>query len=181
VLELNGMKDNIQDYTSDTDDNVKRWYMSNVNTSWKRSQVVAATGIVGAGIDFLEKHFDVTFAIIGQSSTAEVQFQLLHRVRHRKENVLYLWIDKPGKGKKDIPSKKQIRKELDKKHEDGKKMSPSLLLMPPWLKNLYVCKLQEMHRSTRKLGGEVNRLLAKEHYVTKDIPIVKTDDMQVIK
>jgi len=30
-----------------------------------RSQVVAATGTVGEKIDFLEKHFDVTFAIIG--------------------------------------------------------------------------------------------------------------------
>jgi len=33
----------ILDYTSDTDDNVKRWDMSNINTSWKRYQVVAAT------------------------------------------------------------------------------------------------------------------------------------------
>jgi len=56
-------------------------------------------------------------------------------------------------------------------------MSPSLLSMPPWLKNLYICKLQEI----KKLGGEVDRLLAKEHYVTKDMPIVKTNDMQVIK
>jgi len=31
VFELNGMKDNIQDYTSDTDDNVKRWDASNAN------------------------------------------------------------------------------------------------------------------------------------------------------
>jgi len=38
--------------------------MSNVNTSWKRSQVVAATGTVGVGIDFLEKHFDVTFFLL---------------------------------------------------------------------------------------------------------------------
>jgi len=29
--------------------------------------VVAATGMVGAGIDFLEKHFDIVFAIIGRS------------------------------------------------------------------------------------------------------------------
>jgi len=79
-------------------------------------------------------------------------------------------------GKKGIPSKKQIRKELDKKHEDGKKMFPSLLSMPLWLKNLYICKLQEIHRLKRKLGGEVNWLLTKEHYVTKDIPIVKTDE-----
>jgi len=40
----NWMKDKIQDYTSDTDDNVKRWDMSNINTSWKNYQVVAATG-----------------------------------------------------------------------------------------------------------------------------------------
>jgi len=53
MFKLNGMKDNIQDYTCDTNDNVKRWDMSNVNTSWKRSQVVAATGTVGVGIDFL--------------------------------------------------------------------------------------------------------------------------------
>jgi len=65
-------------------------------------------------------------------------------------------------------------------HEDGKKMSPLLLSMPPWLKDLYVSELQEIHRSTRKLEKEVNRLLAKEHYVTEEIPI-KTDNMQVIK
>jgi len=119
--------DKIKDYTSDTDDNVKRWDMSNVNTSWKRSQVVAATGTVGAGIDFLEKHFDIVFA---------------------------------------------------KNHEDGKKMSPLLLLMSSWLKNLYICKLQEIHRSKRKLNNEVDKLLAKEHYVTKDIGIIKTDNME---
>jgi len=90
------MKDNIQDYISNTNDNIKRENMSNVNKSWKKVQVVAATGAVGAGIDFSEKHFDVTFAIIGHSSTGEVQFQLLHRVRHTKENMLYLWIDKPS-------------------------------------------------------------------------------------
>jgi len=50
---------------------------------------------------------------------------------------------------------------------DGKKISPSLLSMPPWLKNLYICELQEMHRLRRKLNDEVNRLLAKENYVTK--------------
>jgi len=148
AFQMNDMGDKIQDYTSDTDDNVKRWYMSNVSTSWKRYQVVAATGTVGAGINFLEKHFDIV-AIIGHSSTAEAQFQLLHRVRHTKENKLYLWIDRPGEGKNFFPSKKQIRKELDKKHEDGKKMSPSLLSMPLWLKNLYICELQEMHRSKR--------------------------------
>jgi len=74
AFKINGMRDKIQDYTSDTDDNVKRWDMSNINTSWKRYQVVAATGMVGAGIDFLEKHFDIVFAIIGCSSTAEMQF-----------------------------------------------------------------------------------------------------------
>jgi len=120
--------------------------MSNINKFWKKVQVVAATGTVGAGIDFSEKHFNVTFAIVGCSSTVEVPFQLLNRVRHMKENMLYLWINKTCEGKKGIPSKKQIRKELDKKHEDGKKMSPSLLLMPPWLKDLYVSKLQEIHR-----------------------------------
>jgi len=113
--------------------------------------------------------------------TVEVQFQLLHRVRHTKENKLYLWIDRPGEGKKGIPSKKQIRKELDKNHEDGKKMSPSLLSMPPWLKNLYICELQEMHRSKRKLNDEDDRLLAKEHYVTKDIGIIKNDNMEEFK
>jgi len=180
AFELNGMKDNIQDYTSDNNDNIKRENMSNVNKSWKKV-LVAETGTVGVGIDFSEKHFDVTFAIVGHSSTVEVQFQLLHRVRHVKENMLYLWIDKPSEGKKGIPSKKQIRKELDKKHEDGKKMSPSLLSMPSWLKDPYVSKLQEIHRSKRKLEKEVNRLLVKEHYVTEEIPIVKTNDMQVIK
>jgi len=57
AFQMNGMGDKIQDYTSDTDDNIKRWDMSNFNTSWKRYQVVAATGMVGAGIDFSEKHF----------------------------------------------------------------------------------------------------------------------------
>jgi len=66
------------------------------------------TGTVGAGIDFSEKHFDVTFAIIGCSSTIECQFQLIHRVRHTNKNLLYLWIDKPGKGGKGILTKKQI-------------------------------------------------------------------------
>jgi len=44
-----------------------------------------------------------------------------------------------------------------------KKTSPCLLLMPLWLKNLYICELQEIHRSKRKLNNEVDRLLAKEH------------------
>jgi len=171
----------IKYWISDTDDNVKRCDMSNFNTSWKRYQVVAATGMVGAGIDFLEKHFDIVFAIIGCLSIAEVQFQLLHRVRHTKENKLYLWNDRPGEGKKGIPSKKQIRKELDKKHEDGKKMSPSLLSMPPWLKNLYICELQEMQRLKIKLNNEVDRLLAREHYETKDIGIIKNNNMEEFK
>jgi len=34
--------------------------MKNVKTAWKKFQVVAVTGMVGAGIDFSEKHFDVT-------------------------------------------------------------------------------------------------------------------------
>jgi len=105
--------------------------MKNVKTVWKKFQVVAVTGTVGAGIDFSEKHFDVTFAIIGCSSTVECQFQLIHRVRHTNKNLLYLLIDKPGKGGKGILTKKQICKELDRKHRDGQKMSPALLSMPP--------------------------------------------------
>jgi len=108
---------------------------------------VAVTGTVGAGIDFSEKHFDVTFSIIGCSSSVECQFQLIHRVIHTNNNLLYLWIDKLGK--QGIPTKKQIYKELDRKHRDGQKMSAALLSMPLWLKDLYVSELQNIYRTTR--------------------------------
>jgi hypothetical protein len=139
AMELNGMGDKIQDYTADTDEKTKREDMKNVKTAWKKFQVVAVTGTVGAGIDFSEKHFDVTFAIIGCLSTLECQFQLIHRVRHTNKNLLYLWIEKPGKGGKGIPTKKQIHKELDRKHRDGQKMSPALLSMPPSVAERFVC------------------------------------------
>jgi len=96
-MELNGMGDKIQDYTADTNEKTKREDMKNVKTAWKKFQVVAVTGMVRAGIDFSEKHFDVTFAIIGCLSTVECQFQLIHRVRITNKNLLYLWIDKPGR------------------------------------------------------------------------------------
>jgi len=124
----------------------------NVKTAWKKFQEVAMTGTVGAGINFSEKHFDVTFAIVGCSSCAvECQFQFIHRGRHKNKNLLYLWIDRPSKGEKGIPTKKQICKELDRKHRDGEKMSPALLSMPSWLKDLYVCELQDVYRTTRAL------------------------------
>jgi len=66
AMELNGMGDKIQDYTADTNEKTKREDMKNVKAAWKKFQVVAVTGTVGAGINFSEKHFDVTFAIIGQ-------------------------------------------------------------------------------------------------------------------
>jgi len=64
--------------------------------------------------------------------------------------MLYLWIDKPSEGKKVIPSKKQTRKELDEKDEDGKKMPPLLLSMPPWLKNLYICKHTQIEKKIKQ-------------------------------
>jgi len=183
VFKINGMRDKIQDYTSDTEITLR-------DGIWAMLTHLGRDIRNGSRNRFFGKALWCSFCIIGDSSAAEVQFQLLHRVRHTKENKLYLWIDKPGEGKKGIPSKKQIRKELDKKHEDGKKMAPLLLLMPPWLKNLYICKLQDIHRSKRKLNKEVNihrskrklnKEVNKEHYVTKDIGIIKTNDMQVIK
>jgi len=89
-MELNGMGDKIQDYKANTNEKTKREDMKNVTTAWKKFQVVAVTGMAGAGIDFSEKHFDVTFAIIGCSSIIECQFQLIYGERHTNKNLLYL-------------------------------------------------------------------------------------------
>lgn len=177
----NGMGDKIQDYTADTSENIKRADMRDVNTSWKKVQVVAATGTVGAGIDFSEQYFDVTFAIIGRSSKVEEQFQLIHRVRNTNQNLLYLWMDRPGKGKKGVPTKRQIRKELDRKHRSGIKMSPELVSMTSWLKKIYVVELQEMYKTKRQLEKEVTRLLKEQHYVTTEVPIGDKSGMQRYK
>jgi len=90
----------------------------------------------------------------------------------------YLWIDKPGKEGKGIPTKKQICKELNRKHRDGEKVSPALLSMPPWLKDLSVSKLQNIYRTTRTLEKEVNLALEKEHCDVTEVSLKITPDMQ---
>jgi len=51
AMELNGMGN---DYMADTNKKTKREDMKNVKMAWKKFQVVAVTGTVGAGIDFRE-------------------------------------------------------------------------------------------------------------------------------
>jgi len=115
---------NFREYTADIDDWVKREELLNVNEYWKKYQIVLATTMVGAGIDFNQKHFDIAFSICGRSSTIEEQFQLLNRVRVLNENKIMSWIEREGQGKSRVPTKKQLIKEP---HKRGCKMSPQLI------------------------------------------------------
>jgi len=57
---------------------------------------------------------------------------------------------------------------LNRKHREGKKMSPALLSMTPWLKDLYVSELQNIYRTKRNLEKEV--LLALEKVTLLENP-----------
>jgi len=112
--------------------------------------------MVRAGIDFNQKHFDIAFSICGRSST---MFQLLTRVRILNENKIMLWIEREREGKSRVPKKKQLIKELGKRHKRGCKMSPHLIPMPPLLKTVYIDRLQREKRTKRKIGQEVEKML----------------------
>jgi len=141
-------------YYSKMDDTIKRDDLSNVSKSWKQYQAVLASPLVGAGVDFSELHFDITFAIIRRGScVVKEQFQLLHCVRNLKNNQVFLWIEKEGKNenKLGIPTPKQREEDLIKKYNRGKEMSPKLLSMPINLKKYYVERLQREYKTRTHL------------------------------
>jgi len=147
---------------------------------WKKAQVVAI-GEVGVEINLPERYFDTTFAIVGRTSQIEEQFVSIHKVKNTNQNTLYLWVDNPGKADKEVPSEKQIRLKLEKRYRNGTEKSPVMLTMPFWLKNLYVTELQNVYRAKRRLNEEVEKSLAKHHYVTKEISTPEEQDINMNK
>jgi hypothetical protein len=98
----------------------------------------------------------------------EEQFQLLHCVRNLKNNQVFLWIEKEGKGENElgILTLKQIEEDLVEKYNQGKEMSPKLLSMPINLRKYYVKRLKREYKTRRLISSEVSRLLEKCNYRT---------------
>jgi hypothetical protein len=79
----------------ETSDEEKLENVINVNKSWSEYDIVIYTPSVSMGISYdLENHFDAIFAYGCHNSLGAQEFcQMIHRVRHPKEQTIYLAVD----------------------------------------------------------------------------------------
>ncbi len=74
-------------YHEGIDDKVKVHDFANILTVWKEKQFIGTSPTTNVGVDFNVEHFDKAHIYIGRKScVVRDMFQLLHRVRHLKDN-----------------------------------------------------------------------------------------------
>jgi len=65
-----------------------------VKGSWKQYDVFIYTPFIGQGVDFSDKHFDVSFLYaINGSTTARQTYQQMNRFRHFSESTVHVFLD----------------------------------------------------------------------------------------
>jgi hypothetical protein len=84
----------IKIYSSETDDYVKQFDLSDVNTHWCAYDIIMYTPCITAGISFEMDHFDYLFGYFtNQSCDIYSLYQMLYRVRNLKQNKIYILFD----------------------------------------------------------------------------------------
>ena len=154
-------------YSGESDANV-RHDLTDVNTNWKKYQVILYTTTITVGINFEELHFDRLF-VYGSCVSSPVRdiFQATMRVRHLSEDRMYVYMQ----GHYFLKDRTQIQKKLGQiwnkvkcgttpidaycmKHnqmgiwkvmKDGNVGRP--LYTQDWLSFNHICNVEEENRS----------------------------------
>lgn len=87
-------KKQIRIYSSETDDYIKQFELSNVNKHWLMYDIIIYTPCITAGISFEIDHFDYLFGYFtNQSCDIYSLYQMLYRVRNLKQHTIYILFD----------------------------------------------------------------------------------------